>query len=86
VSAIEGARQLGRTVPDSLSVIGFDNTDHPAHAGPELTTMAVDKIGMGRLAVVMLEHRMANPDAAVSCTTLMPTLLNRQTVAPVKEV
>lgn len=86
VAAIEAARHIGRSVPDSLSVIGFDNTDHPVHAGPALTTMAVDKIGMGRLAVTMLEYRIANRDAAVSCTTLMPTLLKRQTVAPVQEV
>ena len=53
-------------MPDRLSIIGFDNTDHGTASEPGLTTMSVDKVGMARHAILTLEYRMQWPDAAPS--------------------
>jgi LacI family transcriptional regulator len=82
VAAIATATARGREVPANLSVIGFDDTDHGSNSRPPLTTMAVDKVGMGRLAVQMLTYRMAWPESAITCTTLTPRLVSRDSVAP----
>lgn len=81
VLAIAALQATGRRVPEDISVMGFDDTEHVSYMGPPLTTMAVDKLGMGRLAVQMLEYRMAWPEAAVSCTSLMPRLVERASVS-----
>jgi len=74
--------ELGIEVPGALSVVGFDDTDHASASSPPLTTMAVDKVSMGRLAIHQLDYRMAWPDAAESCLVLSPRLIARGTVAP----
>lgn len=39
IGALDAARQLGLTVPDDLSVVGFDDSAPAAHAIPPLTTI-----------------------------------------------
>jgi DNA-binding LacI/PurR family transcriptional regulator len=58
---LEAAAQLGRDVPSTLSVIGFDDIDLASALRPALTTMRVDKRLMGRLAVRLLQERAAEP-------------------------
>ena len=48
-------------VPRDLSVIGYDDIDLARFVTPQLTTMAVDKLGMGRLALTLLLHRLEFP-------------------------
>lgn len=82
LDAIRAATACGYQVPDSLSVVGFDNTDHAMAVEPGLTTMQVDKVGMGRQAILALEYRTQWPDAAPGCLVLSPRLISRGTVAP----
>jgi len=81
LDAMRAAQALGRNVPDDLSMVGFDDIEVAAQTSPALTTLAVDKVSMGRLAVDALAFRLAWPDAARMVTTLEPTLLPRESVA-----
>ena len=81
IAALQAARQLGRRIPEDLSVIGFDDIELAVHTTPPLATMAVDKVSMGRLAVQTLLFRLAWPDAATVLTQLRPRLLARASVA-----
>jgi LacI family transcriptional regulator len=65
-----------------MSIVGFDNTDHAVAMVPGLTTMNVDKVGMGRHAILALEYRTQWPEAAPSRMILSPRLISRGTVAP----
>jgi len=82
MDSYKAATARGLAVPDDLSIVGFDNTDHATSYGPGLTTMSVDKVGMGRHAILALEYRWQWPDAAPGCLILSPRLVTRGSVAP----
>jgi LacI family transcriptional regulator len=73
--------QRGITVPGDISLVGFDNTDHSTALRAGLTTMNVDKIGMGRLAATLLDYRLQWPDSAPASVILTPSLTIRGSVA-----
>jgi len=82
--AIAAARSLGYEVPRQLSVIGFDDIMFAADMTPALTTMRIDKMRMGELAVQTLNYRIGNPDAPAMATILDATLVKRDSVKSVK--
>jgi LacI family transcriptional regulator len=79
--AARAAQRLGLRIPNDLSLVGFDDTDFAADLEPALTTMHVDKIAMGRLAVQQLEARFAFPTNDQVTTLLRPRLIERNSVA-----
>jgi LacI family transcriptional regulator len=52
--ALKAAHELGRVVPDDLSVVGFDDIIMANYTDPPLTTVNVGKEQMGRSAVTRL--------------------------------
>jgi LacI family transcriptional regulator len=83
IEVMRAAQQLGRGVPDDLSIVGFDDIDLAAHVAPALTTMHVDKVSMGRMAVQLLAQRVEFRDASCVTAVLRPTLVERQSVRTV---
>jgi len=81
IRAMRAAQDLGRRIPEELSVVGFDDIELAAQITPGLTTMAVDKVSMGRLAVQTLSYRLSWPEAAKMLTILRPELIERESVA-----
>ena len=55
---MQACRTLGLSIPEDLSVVGFDDIDFSAHTWPPLTTVRVPKEEIGRLAVVRLQERL----------------------------
>jgi LacI family transcriptional regulator len=80
VGAINAAREMGRNVPDDLSIIGFDDIDLAQQITPALTTVHVDKMLMGSLAVRHLLDRSDNPNRAALTTLVSTHIVVRQTV------
>jgi LacI family transcriptional regulator len=80
--AMRGAQDAGRRVPAELSVVGFDDIALATETRPRLTTMAVDRLTMGRQAIRLLEHRLDHPDACRLMTVLQPTLRIRDSTGP----
>ncbi|MDQ3539176.1 MAG: substrate-binding domain-containing protein, partial [Chloroflexota bacterium] len=80
IESMHALERIGRRVPDDVSVMGFDDIVPAGQVRPGLTTMAVDKVSMGRLAVLMLDHRLAWPEATASMTLLRPELRVRESV------
>jgi LacI family transcriptional regulator len=81
LAAMQAAQALGRQVPETLSVIGFDDIDLAQHVTPPLTTMRVDKVGMGRIAVQLLVNRVEFPDTEPVTSVIHPRLIERESVA-----
>lgn len=73
-------QRIGKRVPDEVSIVGFDDTDHSRDSMPPITTMAVDTLSMGRLAVRTLDFRLSWPEAAPITGLLRPRLVERQSV------
>lgn len=80
ISAVRATQSMGYHIPDDLSIVGFDDILLSSHVRPSLTTMRVDKINMGRLAVIHLINRANNPNAAVVTTTIHTSLIERESV------
>jgi LacI family transcriptional regulator len=83
-AAVRAVFEIGRSVPDDLSIIGFDDTYLASGSHPPLTTMRVDTVALGRAAVHLLSLRVDNPDSARMTLTIHPTLKERESVAPYK--
>lgn len=80
VEALRAMQAQGYRIPGDISVVGFDDIELSQQSTPMLTTMAVDKVSMGRLAIQALMYRLAWPDSANTLTTLQPRLIERQSV------
>jgi DNA-binding LacI/PurR family transcriptional regulator len=74
--------EAGRTVPSSVSVIGFDDTDESGNFLPPLTTVHQDFAEVGRLCIEKLVHEM-DANTRTAGTTIVPTrLVVRSSTAP----
>lgn len=81
LAAMASAQAMGRRIPQDLSIVGFDDIDLAAGVSPPLTTMHVDRVGMGRLAVQLLADRVQFPESEKITILLRPRLVERETVA-----
>ena len=80
--AIDAVRSLGKSVPDDVSVVGFDDVPQAAQSYPGLTTVRQPLYEMGRMAANALIATLASgspPDDRM----LFPTTLKvRGTTTP----
>jgi len=84
ITAMDTARDLGRRLPDDLSIVGYDDIDLAECLSPPLTTMQVDKLGMGRLAVQLLINRIEHPEANLVRAAIRPRLVERSSVRAIQ--
>lgn len=80
IALLQALQAEGKNVPDDISVIGFDNIFLAQHITPTLTTMRIDKMGMGRLAAQLLFNRIEFPAAGTVRTIIRPSLIERSSV------
>lgn len=83
LSALEAARQVGRRVPEDLSVIGFDDIAQAGRIHPALTTVAFPKRQMAQQAVELLLRAVESGDPPPNAISLLrPHLIVRDSSAP----
>lgn len=80
IGAMSAAQDLGKKIPEDVSFIGFDDIEWSEKATPPLTTMRVDKRGMGRMAVQLLSDRIEYPDSPPVTVSLHAHLVERQSI------
>ena len=80
VALMQAAQRAGIDLPGRLSLVGYDDIDLARYVSPQLTTMAVDKLGMGRLAVTLLLYRLEFGQAAMTQAFIRPHLVERASV------
>ena len=61
VGVIQAAKQMGLSVPEDLSVVGFDDIELATVVSPALTTVHVPHREMGRLSAESLLHQTREP-------------------------
>lgn len=70
VGAIQAIREAGLSVPEDISVAGFDNIPLAGFIAPALTTMSQSTEKEGELAAEFLLGRLERPDEAIPPRTL----------------
>jgi DNA-binding LacI/PurR family transcriptional regulator len=83
VIVMSHAQALGLSVPDDLSVVGYDNSFLARTDYIGLTSVDNNYAEMGRIAARQLAHRIDAPGAPRSVTLLDPNLLVRKTSRPI---
>ena len=73
--------QLGCQIPGDISVVGFDDVSMATLTFPPLTTINVDRIAFGRLAVELLMSRVQCPGRPTVRCTMAVSLIHRSSVA-----
>lgn len=81
IGIISALRERGMIVPDDVSVVGVDDIEMSAMLHPALTTVHVPKQDLGRTAVDLLLHALAEPAARARHATLTTQLVVRGTTA-----
>lgn len=77
-------KENGISVPDDVSVIGFDNVDVPIGITPQLTTVSHPKSSMGSDAARMLLQQLQSGERSSCDVVYRPELVIRQSVKKLK--
>lgn len=81
---MQALREVGRAVPDSVSLIGFDDFPLAPYLDPPLTVMAQPVYEIGRAAARLLVQKIEDPTLRVTePIVLKPEFIIRQSCAPV---
>lgn len=74
IGSMQALRSAGLSVPDDISLVGFDDFDWADVFSPRLTVMAQPVEELGTRAVRLLARRIADPGARRQTVRLAPTL------------
>lgn len=80
MGAIHAAHQLGLSIPEQLSVVGYDDIQLAQYFIPALTTIHQPKFRLGQQAVDRLLERIHCPDIEIRVIELEPSLVVRESV------
>lgn len=84
LGVMHALREAGRTVPDSVSVVGFDDIPFAEFFAPPLTTVRLDFAGLGRDCFALLHHVLNPDDTPPVPVAAAPQLVVRQTTGPAR--
>jgi LacI family transcriptional regulator, galactose operon repressor len=83
IGVLRAARKRGLRVPEDLSVIGFDDSEHAAIVTPPLTTVRQPLAEMGRMAVMLLTRLLEGQRLEALHIELKTRLVLRGSTGPV---
>lgn len=78
MGAIRALKENNLSVPEKVSVVGFDNMEEAAYQEPALTTVAFSPYEMGKLAAQKIFRIIAGEELESRATTLQPKLIERE--------
>jgi LacI family transcriptional regulator len=81
LGVIRAGAEAGLTIPDDLSIVGFDDIQLAEHIHPPLTTLAQDKAGLGVAAARALLRQIEGADTAEPVTLPVSLIVRGSTAA-----
>jgi len=81
IALYRAAASVGLSVPDDLSIVGFDNLDISEHLDPPLTTIAQPFLKIGQSAAEVLIQRIEGDAQYLRQITIAPDLIVRASTA-----
>lgn len=85
LGAIRACRDIGRRVPEDISIIGFDDIQLATMNSPAVTSISVDKYELGRLAFKRLLALIEDPHRPVETIHMGVELVIRESTAPLNQ-
>lgn len=86
IGAVRAFREAGWSVPDDVSVVGFDDVQSAAYQNPALTTVRQPLRQMGRLAAAQVLEQIGAPTLSpVQQIMVSPELILRESTRPRKK-
>ncbi len=82
---VRALAELGRRVPEDISLVSVDDIELAAYCSPPLTTVAQPFARMGALAVAHLLRHIADPHEVTVPSSVEPELVIRASTAPAKQ-
>jgi LacI family transcriptional regulator len=82
--AIRALKDHGLTVPEDVSVVGFDDIQGAAYHNPSLTTIRQPLQDMGRVAARILLQRIRGQATFPDSVPILPELVIRESTCPPK--
>jgi len=77
IGAMRALREAGRTIPDDVAIVGYDDIPAAAYCYPPLTTVHQPMAEVGRLATRLLIQTIENPDTEKREISLKAKLIRR---------
>ncbi|HSB96648.1 MAG TPA: LacI family DNA-binding transcriptional regulator [Spongiibacteraceae bacterium] len=84
IGAIKVLRAQGRTVPDDVSVVGFDDIEFAQYVEPPLTTIRQPRREIGRATMTKMIKKLSDATDQASQIVLAHELIIRSSTAPHK--
>ncbi len=86
IGAIRALREAGRSVPEEVSVVGFDDIQSAAFQNPSLTTIRQPLRSMGEIAARTLLDRVSRPKNSPypKSITVKPELIARESTTRIR--
>ena len=81
---MRSAKNMGKAIPEDLSIVGFDDISSAKYTIPGLTTMKQDILEKARLAATLLLDDIKNKENGHKSYELAPELVVRGTVKTLK--
>jgi len=78
IGALKKALEMGRKIPDDLSIMGFDNLNISEYTSPSITTVGQDIELKGKLAVEIILDDINNLEKEPRCIVLPLEIVERQ--------
>ncbi len=85
IGAMNELFEQGYHIPEDISVGGVDNISNAINCRPKLTTIHVEKQGMGIRALQLLLERLNNPKKTIESILLGVKLIARESTVPLKK-
>jgi len=82
LGAIEAARDLERSCPTDLSVVGFGDSQEGSHWRPKLTTIALSSERVASKAIESVLEQRRNPQAKPKTILIPEEIILRESTAP----
>ena len=86
IGVLRAAAERNIRVPTQLSVIGFDDIQMSRYVYPALTTVGQSILQLGEMAAEVLLRRIATPDMATDQRIVTPSIVLRESTAPLAGV
>jgi LacI family transcriptional regulator len=83
LGAYRALYQAGLSIPDDVSVVGFDDIPEAAYYNPPLTTIRHNYIELGSLGFEYLMQLMDDPDTTIQQKIVAPKLILRESTAQI---